>query len=339
MIPFFIYYSMFGFQRIGDLIWAAGDMRCRGFLLGATSGRTTLAGEGLQHQDGHSHLLAMPSPNLITYDPAFAFELAVIIRDGIRRMYEAQESVFYYITVYNENYPMPPMPKGAEEGILKGMYLFRPASPKKDSVQAPGNNYCRKEIDSRDRDRDRSLADTDPDTDPDTGEVRGTGLRVQLLGSGAILNEVLKAQEMLAEDYGVAADVWSVTSYKELRRDALEAERWNLLHPGHTPRVPFVTQCLGGQGGVVVAASDFVKALPDMLAKWIPQRLVSLGTDGYGRSESRRVLRDFFEVDARFVTLAALHGLAQEGTIKPEVVKKAMKDLHIDPDKRNPMNS
>jgi pyruvate dehydrogenase E1 component len=212
-------------------------------------------------------------------------------------MYEAQESVFYYITVYNENYPMPPMPKGAEEGILKGMYLFRPAPQKKAKH------------------------------------------RVQLLGSGAILNEVLKAQETLAERYGVAADVWSVTSYKELRRDALEAERWNLLHPGHTPRVPFVTQCLGGQGGVVVASSDFVKALPDMLAKWIPQRLVSLGTDGYGRSESRRVLRDFFEVDAQFVTLAALHGLAQEGTIKPEVVKKAMKDLHIDPDKRNPMTS
>jgi pyruvate dehydrogenase E1 component len=297
MIPFFIYYSMFGFQRIGDLIWAAGDLRCRGFLLGATAGRTTLAGEGLQHQDGHSHLLATTVPNLVTYDPAYAYELAVIIRDGIRRMYEEQESVFYYITVGNENYAMPAMPAGAEEGILRGMYKVRPSQ---------------------------------------NGNFK---LKAQLLGSGAILNEVLKAQEMLAEDYGVAADVWSVTSYKELRRDALDAERWNLLNPGTKQKAPYITQCLEKEPGVVVAASDYMKVLPDSISKWIPQRMVTLGTDGYGRSESRKMLREFFEVDARFVTLATLHGLMLEGAIKPEVVAKAIKTLDIDPDKLNPMVS
>ncbi|MCC6488059.1 MAG: pyruvate dehydrogenase (acetyl-transferring), homodimeric type [Candidatus Hydrogenedentes bacterium] len=294
-IPFFIYYSMFGFQRIGDLIWAAGDLRCRGFLLGATAGRTTLAGEGLQHQDGHSHLLASTIPNLVAYDPAFAFELGVILRDGIRRMYEEQESVFYYITVGNEPYAMPPMPKDCEAGILKGMYKFRTAPNKKHKLKA------------------------------------------QLLGSGSIMNEALKAQQILSDEYGVAADVWSVTSYKELRRDALEADRWNMLHPGAKPKVPYVTECLEGEPGIVVAASDYMKILPDGLGKWIPQRLVSLGTDGFGRSESRRALRDFFEVDARFIVLATLHGLEQEGKIKPDAVKKAIKQLDINPDKPNPL--
>ncbi len=294
-IPFFIFYSMFGFQRIGDLIWAAGDMRCRGFLLGATAGRTTLAGEGLQHQDGNSHLLASTLPNLVAYDPAFAYELAVILKDGIRRMYQEQESIFYYITVGNEPYAMPPMPKDCEEGILKGMYKFRATSNKKAKLKA------------------------------------------QIFGSGAIMNEALKAQQMLADDYGVAADVWSVTSYKELRRDALECERWNLLNPGSKKKTPYITSCLEGEPGIVVAASDYMKSLPDALDRWIPQRLVSLGTDGFGRSESRRALRDFFEVDARYIVLATLTGLAEEGKVKSDVLKKAIKQLEINPEKLNPL--
>ena len=296
-IPFFIYYSMFGFQRIGDLIWLAGDMRARGFLLGATAGRTTLNGEGLQHQDGHSHLLAMSVPNVMAYDPAFAFEIAVIIREGIRRMYVDQESIFYYLTVENEAYPMPPMPQGVEEGILRGMYKFRAAK---------------------------------------TG---GKELRAQLLGSGAIMNEVLKAQEILASEFNVAADVWSVTSYKELRRDALDVERWNMLNPTKTPQTPYVTQCLADEPGVVVAASDYVKALPDAIAKWIPQRLTSLGTDGFGRSESREALRDFFEVDAKHIAFATLCALYKEGKIKQNAVKNAAKKLEINPGKPNPMIS
>ncbi len=282
-IPFFIYYSMFGFQRIGDLIWAGGDMRTRGFLVGATSGRTTLNGEGLQHQDGHSHVLASTLPNLVTYDPAFAFELAVIVRDGIRRMYEEQEDVFYYITVENENIPMPPMPEPADkikEGILKGMYKFS-ASPLKEAT-----------------------------------------LRAQLFGSGAILPEVLKAQKKL-EEYGVAADVWSVTSYKQLRNDALTVERWNLLHPNDPPKVPYVTQCLQDEPGVLVAASDYMKVLPDSIAPWLPRPLHSLGTDGFGRSETRQALRDFFEVDYRYVTLATLNSLAKEGQV-PRILSPAL---------------
>jgi len=297
MIPFFIYYSMFGFQRIGDLIWAAGDMRCRGFLVGGTAGRTTLNGEGLQHQDGHSHLLAQAVPNLLTYDPAFAFEIAVIVREGIRRMFEQQEDIFYYLTVENENYPMPPMPEGSEEGILKGMYKFRP-SPLQDAK-----------------------------------------LRAQLLGSGAILNEVLKAQELLAEQFGVAADVWSVTSYKELRRDGLETERWNLLHPGRKRKEAYVTQCLKDEPGPIVASSDYVKALPDGISKWAPRPVVSLGTDGFGRSASRAALRDFFEVDARFVALAVLNALAAERRIKVDVVRQAIKTLEINPEKPNPVTT
>ena len=296
-IPFFIYYSMFGFQRIGDLIWAAGDMRCKGFLLGGTAGRTTLNGEGLQHQDGHSHLIAYSVPNLITYDPAFAFELAVIIREGIRRMYENQEDVFYYLTLYNENYAMPPMPADVKDGILKGMYRFK------------------------------------------ASELHDAPLKAQLLGSGPILNHVLQAQKILEEKYKVAADVWSVTSYKELRREGLEVERWNLLHPLDAPRTPYVTKCLAGTEGIVVASSDYMKALPDSISRWVPGGVISLGTDGYGRSDSRQALRDFFEVDARYITLATLYGLSRQNKIEREVVAQAVKDLGIDPEKLNPMIS
>src|SRR6516165_10658195 len=253
-IPFFIFYSMFGLQRIGDLIWAAADSRTRGFLLGGTAGRTTLAGEGLQHQDGNSQLLAYPVPNLISYDPAFAYEIATIIEEGIRRMYRNQESVFYYLTVMNEQYAMPDMPEGVQEGILKGLYRFRATSK------------------------------------PDAK------LRAQLLGSGAILPEVIKAQEILESKYNVGADVWSVTSYGELYRDGHACERWNMLHPAKLARVPYVTQCLAKAPGVLVAASDYVKALPDSIDRWLPRRLTTLGTDGFGRSESRASLREFFEV-------------------------------------------
>ena len=294
-IPFFIFYSMFGLQRVGDLIWAAADSRCRGFLLGGTSGRTTLAGEGLQHQDGNSHLLAYTVPNLMAYDPAFAYEIAVIIQEGIRRMYAEGESIFYYLTLMNEPYLMPAMPEGVAEGILKGMYRLKAAENKK------------------------------------------AQLRAQLFGSGAILNEALRAQKLLGEKYGVAADVWSITSYKELYRDGHAVERWNRLHPLEPPRVPYVTSCLKDALGVCVAASDYVKALPDSISRWFPRPLVSLGTDGFGRSDSRRALRDFFEVDARHITLATLAALWQEKKLKPEVVQKAMQDLEISPEKVNPM--
>jgi pyruvate dehydrogenase E1 component len=294
-IPFFIYYSMFGFQRIGDLIWAAADMRVRGFLLGGTAGRTTLAGEGLQHQDGHSHVLALSVPNLLAYDPAFAFEIGVIIQDGIRRMYVNQESIFYYLTVGNEPLPMPAMPDGdaVREGILKGMYLFK-SSQKKDAQ-----------------------------------------LKAQLFGSGAIMFEVLKAQELL-EKYGVAADVWSVTSYKELYRDANDSERWNMLHPADTPKVPFVMQQLKNTQGVLVAASDYMKILPESISQWMPRPLVSLGTDGFGRSEGRASLRDFFEVDAKHIVLATLHALAREKKIESKTVSQAIKELGVNPEKANP---
>ncbi len=293
MIPFFIFYSMFGLQRVGDLIWAAADSRTRGFLIGATSGRTTLAGEGLQHQDGNSHMLAYPVPNLVAYDPAYAYELAVIIRDGIRRMYERGESIFYYVTVMNENYPMPSMPKGAEEGILKGIYKLRTATDKKGKLKA------------------------------------------QLFGSGAILNEAVQAQTLL-ENYGVAADVWSVTSYKELYLDGQAAERWNMLHPTQKPRVAYLAKSLGDASGPIIAASDYIKALPESVSRWCPRPLVALGTDGFGRSEGRRQLRDFFEVDSRFIALAALNALAREGKIKPQIVAKAIKELEIDPEKADP---
>jgi pyruvate dehydrogenase E1 component len=292
-IPFFIFYSMFGFQRIGDLIWAAGDMRCRGFLFGGTAGRTTLAGEGLQHQDGHSHLLAYPHPNVISYDPAFAYELAVIIEDGIRRMYVKQEDVFYYLTVGNEPYPMPPMPDGVREGILKGLYRFQAAK------------------EPRER-------------------------RVQLLGSGALINEVLKARDILEQKYEVAAEVWNVTSYKELFRDGIEAERWNRLHPGETPKVPYVRACLGDDAQAIVAVSDYTKALPCSLSGWLPDSFVALGTDGFGRSDTRQALRSFFEVDSSHIVLATLATLAESGIISYGEVQKAMEEMGIEPEKPNP---
>jgi pyruvate dehydrogenase E1 component len=254
-----------------------------------------LAGEGLQHQDGNSHLLAYTVPNLMAYDPAFAYEIAVIIQEGIRRMYAEGESIFYYLTLMNEPYLMPAMPEGVAEGILKGMYRLKAAENKK------------------------------------------AQLRAQLFGSGAILNEALKAQALLEEKYGVAAEVWSITSYKELYRDGHEVERWNRLHPLEPPRVPYVSSCLKDALGVCVAASDYVKALPDSISRWFPRPLVSLGTDGFGRSDSRRALRDFFEVDARHITLATLAALLQEKKLKPEVVQKAMQDLEISPEKVNPM--
>ncbi|HEY2645934.1 MAG TPA: pyruvate dehydrogenase (acetyl-transferring), homodimeric type [Candidatus Acidoferrales bacterium] len=296
-IPFFIYYSMFGFQRISDFIWAAADMRCRGFMLGGTAGRTTLAGEGLQHQDGNSHILALPMPNVLAYDPAFAFEIAVIIQDGIRRMYKEGESVFYYITVMNEAYAMPPMPAGAKDGILKGMYKFR------------------------------------------ASENKNPKLRAQLLGSGAILREALKAQEILEEKYGVSADVWSVTSYKSLYTDGIDTDRWNMLHPTEKAKLPYIAQCLSGSEGVLIAASDYLKALPNLVSRWTPRRLTVLGTDGFGRSEGREALRDFFEVDARFITLATLSELLREGKIPASVVEQAIKDLNINTEKLNPLHS
>ena len=293
-IPFFIYYSMFGMQRVGDLVWAAADTRTRGFLLGGTAGRTTLSGEGLQHQDGHSHLLSLAVPNLISYDPTFAFEIAVILEDGIRRMYGNGESVFYYLTVMNETYEMPPMPEGSREGILKGLYKLRTSSKKK---------------------------------------AKG---RAQLVGAGAILNEVLTAQQMLEKDYDVAADVWSAPSFQELYRDGHACERWNRLHPGDTPKVPYVTQCFEKTEGVIVVASDYVKAMADSIDRWMPRRITSLGTDGFGRSEGRASLREFFEVDARFIVVATLGDLARDGVIDVGVVKKAIADLKIDPEKSNP---
>ena len=297
MIPFFIFYSMFGLQRIGDLIWAAGDMRVRGFLLGATSGRTTLAGEGLQHQDGHSHLLAYPYPNLITYDPAFAYELAVIIRDGIRRMYEKQENIFYYITVMNESYVQPTMPKGVKEGILKGIYKYSNSSNK--SIK----------------------------------------LKANLMGSGTILNKVIAAQQILGEKYNVSADVWSVTSYKELHRDALQTERWNMFHANKQAKLPYISQVLKSAKGVFVAASDYTKTLPESISKWIPGPLISLGTDGFGRSDGRRHLRHFFEIDERYIVIATLYNLFRAGKLEIKIVQKAIKDLDIDPEKADPMIS
>ena len=293
-IPFFIFYSIFGFQRMYDLIWAAGDAMARGFLIGGISGRTTLAGEGLQHQDGHSHHFAYALPCLKAYDPAFAYELAVIIEDGIRRMYEKGENVFYYITVMNEFYKMPPMPQGIKDGILKGMYKY------------------------------------------EVSKENNTKSKVHLLGSGAILNEAVRAREILESNYDVAVDVWSVTSYKELYTDALNTDRWNRLHPTEKPKMSYVSKCFEKEQGVFVAASDYLKAMPASIAKWIPGRFVALGTDGYGRSDTREALRDYFEIDARFIALAALHGLAVDGKIKSEKIDRAIKNLDINPDKINP---
>jgi pyruvate dehydrogenase E1 component len=293
MIPFYIYYSMFGFQRVGDFIWAAGDIQARGFLIGGTAGRTTLAGEGLQHQDGHSLLLASTVPNCISYDPTFAYELAVIVRDGLHRMYEKQESVFYYITCMNENYVHPAMPEGVEQGILKGMYL----------LQSGGK-----------------------------GKVR-----VNLLGSGTILREVIAAAQILQNDYGVPADIFSVPSFSELRREALAVERENLLRTDAPKKVPYVRECIGDRTGPFIAATDYMKIVPDQIREWIPGRYVVLGTDGYGRSDSRAQLRKHFEVDRYHVVVASLRALADEGKLDMATVKDAMKKYGIDPNKPNPV--
>jgi len=298
MIPFFIFYSMFGFQRIGDLAWAAGDMRCRGFLMGGTAGRTTLNGEGLQHEDGHSHLVSSSIPNCISYDPTFSYELVVIIQDGMRRMYQEQEDVYYYITVMNENYSHPEMPKGSEEGIIKGMYLFREGSGE--------------------------------------GE-KNPNLRVQLLGSGTILREVIAAADILKEEYGVISDIWSVTSFNELRREALAATRWNMLHPAKKPKKSYVRSCLEKQEGPVVAATDYMKIFADQIREFVPGKYRVLGTDGFGRSDTREKLRQFFEVDRYYVTVAALKSLAEDGKISPEKVVEAINKYNIDPDKPNPI--
>ena len=294
MIPFYIYYSMFGFQRVMDLIWAAGDSRARGFLLGGTAGRTTLNGEGLQHEDGHSHMLSSVVPNCVSYDPAYSYEVAVIIRDGLRRMLAEQQDVFFYITLMNENYEHPALPDGAEAGILRGMYLLREAS----------------------------------------GEA-GRPV-VQLLGCGTILREVLAGADLLAADYGVAADVWSATSFTELRRDGLDAERWNMLHPDSPPRRSYVEQCLAGRSGPVIAASDYVRSFADQIRPFVPGRYRVLGTDGYGRSDYRRNLRRFFEVDRHYVAVAALASLAADGTVPAATVADAISRYGIDPDKPDP---
>ena len=295
MIPFFIYYSMFGFQRIGDLIWAAGDMRTRGFMLGGTAGRTTLNGEGLQHQDGHSILNAIAFPSVKAYDPAYVYETNVIIFEGLKRMYQDQEDWIYYITLENDNYIQPEMPKGVEEGIVKGIYPLKEVKTKK------------------------------------------TKNHVQLFGSGAILNEVLGAQKILAEKYNVSSQVWSVTSYNELRRDAQDAERWNMLHADQTPRQSYIQKVLEGKEGPVIAASDYVRAVAEQLTPWIKNGMYVLGTDGYGRSETREALRRFFEVDSQCIVIATLYKLAQDGKIDSKVAAQAVKDLGVDPNKPNPM--
>jgi len=289
MIPFFCYYSMFGFQRVGDLIWAFADARGKGFLMGGTAGRTTLAGEGLQHQDGHSLVLSSTIPTCVSYDPAYAYEIAVIIQDGIRRMYQEQEDCFYYLTMYNENYVMPPMPEGVREGILKGIYRYQAST---------------------------------------TGTAQ-----VQLFGSGPILNEALQAQKILAERYGVPADVWSVTSYNELRREALATERWNRLHPAEPARIPYIQSALDGAEGPIIAATDYMKIVPDQVAPWLPGRMTSLGTDGFGRSDNRQYLRKHFEVSANAIAAAALSRLARSGRFDPERARQAFHELDIDPEK------
>ena len=295
LAPLFIYYSMFGYQRIGDLVWAFADARGKGFLVGATAGRTTLAGEGLQHQDGHSHLLMSAVPTCAAYDPAYAYELGVIVQDGLRRMYQESEDLFYYLTVYNENYAQPPMPAGCREGILRGIYRLRSAARGRASLQ--------------------------------------------LFGSGPILREALRAQELLAERYGVAADVWSVTSYNQLRREALEVERWNRLHPGEPERRPYVVEALEGAEGPIIAATDYMKAVPDQVAPWLAGRLVALGTDGFGRSDNREHLRRHFEVNAEAIAAAALSRLSREGRLEPGKARQALSDLGIDAEKKDPARS
>jgi len=297
MIPFFIFYSMFGFQRVGDLIWAAGDMRTKGFLIGGTAGRTTLSGEGLQHQDGHSLLNAIAFPTVRAYDPAFAYEYAVIILDGLRRLYQEGETAIYYLTAENENYAMPPMPPGAEEGIVKGIYPLCSRLPE------------------------------------------GSNVSVELFGSGAILRCVLEAQNLLAEQFGVGSTVWSVTSYGQLRRDALRCERWNMLHPTETPQQSYIERVLAGRSGPFIAASDYVRSVPEQIARWIPGDYFVLGTDGFGRSDNRERLRRFFEVDAACITIAALYRLSRQGKIPVQKVQQAIQQLDVSPEKLDPMVS
>jgi pyruvate dehydrogenase E1 component len=291
-IPFYIFYSMF-FQRTMDQLWAFGDIRGRGFILGGTAGRTTLNGEGLQHEDGHSHLLATVVPNVRAYDPAFAYEVATIIRDGIKRMYTDGEDVFYYMTLYNQDYSQPAMPAGVDDGILRGMYLYRSA-------------------------------------------VQQAKHRAQIFGSGVIMLQALRAQEILSQKYDVAADVWSLTSYQQLRDDALSCERWNRLHPGEPARVPYVTKALENSPGPVIAASDYLRSVPDMVSRWVGRPWTSLGTDGFGRSDTRESLRRFFEVDAEHIVVATLSALCQQGQVPPGVVAKAIQESGIGPDYREP---
>ncbi|MEE4161524.1 MAG: pyruvate dehydrogenase (acetyl-transferring), homodimeric type [Woeseiaceae bacterium] len=294
MVPFYIYYSMFGFQRIGDFIWAGGDQQARGFLIGGTAGRTTLAGEGLQHQDGHSLVHASTVPNCRSYDPTYAYELAVIIQDGLRRMIGEQENVFYYVTCMNENYVHPPMPSGVEDGILKGMYLL-------DVSEKPGK------------------------------------VRAQLMGSGTILREVIAAGKLLEDDFDIPTDIWSVTSFNELRREALEIERWNQLHPAEEPRLCYIEQCLADRPGPYIAATDYMKIVPDQIQRWVPGTFVSLGTDGYGRSDDRNALRQHFEVDRRYIAVTALKALADDGRLDQKTVAEAIVKYGIDPDKPDPV--
>ncbi len=304
LIPFYIYYSMFGFQRVGDLCWAAGDLQARGFLIGATAGRTTLNGEGLQHQDGHSHIFAYTIPNCISYDPTYSYELAVIIQDGIRRMYVEDESVFYYITTMNENYTHPDMPEGCEEGILKGMYMLEDGDSKEYKVSAGKGKKAN---------------------------------RVRLMGSGTILREVQAAAEILRKDYKIAVDVWSATSINELARDGLDVDRWNMMHPEEKPRVSYVEQCLGERDGPVIAATDYMKLYSDQIRAFVPGPYKVLGTDGFGRSDSREKLRHFFEVNRHYVVVAALNELARAGTIEAKTVSEAIKKFKLDPEKLNPL--
>ncbi|MSR65783.1 MAG: pyruvate dehydrogenase (acetyl-transferring), homodimeric type [Pedosphaera sp.] len=292
MVPFYVYYSMFGPQRVGDLMWLVGDIRAKGFLCGATAGRTTLNGEGLQHQDGHSLLHASTIPTVLAYDPAFAYEIAVIVADGLRRMYAEGEEIFFYLALYNENHLMPAMPEGVEDGILKGLYKFKAGEKKK--------------------------------------------IKAHIIGSGPIINSALKAQEILGERYGVSADVWSATSYKLLRTDAIRCQRWNMLHPTETPKTNYVEQQLAKEKGAFVAVSDNIRTVPDQISPWVPGGLFTLGTDGFGRSDTRARLRRFFEVDAESTVIGTLYGLAQRGEIEREVVAKAIKDLDVDPEKIQP---
>ncbi|HEX5824270.1 MAG TPA: pyruvate dehydrogenase (acetyl-transferring), homodimeric type, partial [Candidatus Limnocylindrales bacterium] len=296
MIPFYIFYSMFGFQRTGDQMWALGDARGRGFLMGATAGRTTLTGEGLQHDDGHSHILASTVPNVRAYDPAFAYELAAIVRDGIERMYHDGEDVFYYVTIYNENYAQPKKADGIDEAIIRGLYRFAEA--------------------------------------PDLGRK---AQRARLVGSGAILQQVIAAQKLLAEKTGIAAEVYSAPSFPLLRRDALDAERWNRLHPAETARIPYVSTVLGPDGGPIVAATDWMKAFPDMVSRWLPPYYASLGTDGFGRSDTREALRTLFEIDPPHIAAAAVTELGRCGALEPEKVARTVADLGVDPAKLDPL--